>query len=53
MNPLINNLKCLKLTDEDINKFKLVVESLEKDNRSIDFLEPVDYISKCCFVIIY
>lgn len=36
-----------KLTKDETNKLKQVLSSLEKDPRSFDFLEPVDYISNC------
>lgn len=32
------------LSKEDIPKIKSIIEELEADERSFDFLEPVDYI---------
>jgi hypothetical protein len=31
---------------EEANKIKSIIESIEKDPRSYDFLVPVDYIGK-------
>ena len=29
---------------EDLSKLKVLIEELEKDVNSVDFLEPVDYV---------
>lgn len=43
---MLSHLKGKPLARDETNKFKSVIEILEKDPRSYDFLVPVDYVSK-------
>lgn len=39
------SLKNIKITSEESQKLKTIIETLEKDPRAYDFLVPVDYIA--------
>ena len=40
------NLKGKVIGKDEMSKLKTVIETLEKDPRSVDFLHPVDYVGK-------
>lgn len=43
------NLKGKVIGKDEMSKLKSVIETLEKDPRSVDFLHPVDYVGKFIF----
>lgn len=43
---IANNIRGRKIESEETSKLNLIIEQLEKDPRSQEFLAPVDYICK-------
>ena len=43
---MTTNFKGKIIGKDEMSKLKSIIETLEKDPRSVDFLNPVDYVGK-------